>query len=107
MEPVDLTLEVLKEIRNAVVETNTKLETLRVDVTQRIDATNARIDATNARLDGVERRQVESEVRLATEIVAVAGAVRELRDVLRVERSIRERVDDHERRLVAIERHGG
>jgi hypothetical protein len=36
-------------------------------------------------------------VRLATEIVGVAGAVREVRDLLREDRALRGRVDDHER----------
>ena len=51
----DLTLEVLKQIRD-----------------------QAKI--TNARLEKLERRQSETETRLATELVA--GAVRELRATL-------------------------
>jgi hypothetical protein len=42
-------------------------------------------------------------VRLATELVAVAGAVNGLRDDLRQDRALREQVHDHERRLQAIE----
>jgi hypothetical protein len=46
-----------------------------------VTQTNERLDQTNERLDQVERRQGEMEMRLATELVAVAGAGRELRDV--------------------------
>jgi hypothetical protein len=78
MEPTDLTIEILKGIRDE-------------------------IRGTNARLDGLERRQVEGETRVATEIVAVASVVREVRDLLREDRALSAQVDDHERRLRAIE----
>jgi hypothetical protein len=48
-------------------------------------------------------RQTEIEVRLSTELVAVVGAVREVRDLLREDRVLQGRVDDHERRIAAIE----
>ena len=51
----------------------------------------------------LERCQVESETRLATELVAVAGVVSGLRDDLRQDRALREQLHDHERRLRAIE----
>ena len=77
------TLQVLREIRDQLRDTNARL-----------DQTNARLDGTNQRLErpegGVEalqRRQSESEVRLATELVAVAKAVQEVRDLLRASSS--------------------
>jgi len=78
MDPTDLTIEVLKSIRDE-------------------------LRGTNVRLDRVERRQADTEVRLATELVAVVGAVNEVRDLLREDRHLRDRVDDHERRLAAVE----
>ena len=42
---------------------------------------------TNERLSGVERRQTETETRLATELVAVARLVGEVRDVSLAARS--------------------
>ncbi len=84
----DPTLEVLKDIRG-------ELGGLRKDV-----------QATNERLDGLERRQTETEIRLATEIVAVASAIRDLRDVLIEDRAVRARVDDHENRIQRLERAG-
>ncbi len=96
MEPSDLTVEILKSIRDEVRGTNARL-----------DQTNARLDQTNARLERLEHRQTEAEVRLATELVAVADAVREVRDTLIDSRGLRTQVDDHERRLVTLEARGG
>ena len=64
------------------------------------------IRGTNERLVRLERRQVESEVRLATEIVAVAGAVNKLTDVLKEDRAqnMRGVVRDHEKRISALEK---
>ena len=103
MEPTDITIEILKDIRDGVRSTNA-----------RIDSTNARLDTTNARLeqmrtdlseriDRLEHRQVASEMHLATELIAVAGAVSGLRDDLREDRALRRRVDDHERRIQGLE----
>ena len=78
MEPTDLTIEILKGIRDEAHKTNEALSELR-------------------------DRQTATEVRLATEIFGVAGAVREVRDLLREDRALRGRVDDHERRISAIE----
>jgi uncharacterized protein YPO0396 len=100
MEPTDLTIELLKSIRDEAHQTN-----------ERIDQTNARLDELRTdlvdRIERVERRQTETEVRLASELVAVGGAVREVRDLLREDHALRDRVDDHERRLTAVERRTG
>ena len=107
MQPTDLTIEILKGIRDEVRTTNTNLEALRADTGARLEAlradTNARFDETNHRLDRLDRRQTETDVRLSTELVAVVGAVREVRDLLREDRVLQGRVDDHERRIAAIE----
>lgn len=69
-----------------------------------IRATNERLDATNERLEAVERRQVASETRLATELVAVATAVGSVRELLASRLDDRDRLDDHEQRIRALER---
>jgi len=89
MDPSDLTIEILKGIREEVRE---GLHGLRDEVHE-----------TNDRLGRLERRQTEAEVRLSTELVAVTGAVREVRDLLREDHGLRDRVDDHERRIAAVE----
>jgi hypothetical protein len=52
-------------------------------------------------------RQTETEIRLASGLVAVGGAVREVRDLLREDRALRARVEDHERRIADMERRTG
>jgi chromosome segregation ATPase len=113
MEPTDLTIEILKGIREETRKTsegvamaNEHLATL-VDRVDHLDETVERVEGRVGRLDDrvdrMEKRQVETEVRLTTELAGVAGAVREVRDLLREDRALRQRVDDHERRLAAIE----
>lgn len=106
MESTDLTVEILKSIRDEVRGTNVRVEGLR----EEIRATNARLDGFHedalAQFGRLERRQADTEIRLATEIVAVAGAIHEVRDLLRGDRILHEKVDDHERRIAAIEKRG-
>jgi len=107
MEPTDLTIEILKGIREEAHKTNERLD----ETNERLDQTNAKLDDLRTdlvdRIERVERRQTETEVRLASELVAVGGAVREVRDLLREDHALRVRVDDHERRLSAVERRTG
>jgi hypothetical protein len=100
VDPTDLTIEILRGIRDEVRETNARVDRLRDELT-------GELRTTNARLERVEQRQVEGEMRLATELVAVAGAVREVRDVVREDLAVRQRVDDHERRIAALEARRG
>lgn len=85
----DLTLEVLKEIRDEVRSTKVELK--------------AEIGQTNERLDRLERRQVETEVRLATELTSVVGAIRDLKDAVVADRELRRDIADHERRIQQLE----
>jgi septal ring factor EnvC (AmiA/AmiB activator) len=85
-----LTLEVLKG--------------LRADLNQGLASVRAEIRETNERLDRLERRQTETEVRLATELVAVAQAVGELKTLLDTRLQLRDTVADHEQRLANVER---
>jgi hypothetical protein len=77
----DITTQVLIEIRDEARKTNTRLERL-------------------------ERRQVEAEVRISTEIVAVAGAIREMKDAFLADRRLVDQVSDHERRIQTLESRG-
>ena len=70
----------------------------------RLDQTNARLDRVESRLEAVENRQTETEVRLATELIAVGRAVGEVRDLRRDGLAMRAQVDDHERTLSTLER---
>ncbi|MCC7536157.1 MAG: hypothetical protein IT379_08085 [Deltaproteobacteria bacterium] len=106
-----MTIALLREIRDEIRSTRVDLGKRIDDTNQRLDATNQRLDATNQRLESVddrlgriERRQTEAEVRLSTEIVAVVGAVRQLRDAIVEDRDLRKSVVDHERRIRSLER---
>ncbi len=69
----------------------------------RLDTTVARLGAAVERLDRLERRQVETEVRLATELVSVVGAINSLRTTILEDRALRHTMEDHEARLQALE----
>ena len=89
------TLTLLREIRDELKGTNVRLE-----------GTNVRLDRVESRVETLGRRQTETEVRLASELVAVARAVGEVRDLLRDGLALRPQVEDHERRLSALEKRG-
>jgi chromosome segregation ATPase len=99
----DLTLQVLRQIRDEIVTTRTDLAT-------RIDRTNERLDQTNDRLDHVEgtidRRLghvEETLVELAAQQTFVSKFVRSLatrdRDLAEDVDELRTRVDALERRV--------
>jgi chromosome segregation ATPase len=106
----ELTLEVLKGLRS---DMRAGFDGLRADVQNtnaRLDQTNARLDQTNARLeeaigrlDRLERRQTEGEIRVATELTAIANGVAALTDLLAKKLDVRDQVADHEKRLTVVE----
>jgi hypothetical protein len=101
MDTSDVTIEILKNIRDEIRGTR---QELRDEIRATREELGARIDDTNRRLGTLERRQVEAEVRLSTEIVTLVGVVREVRDAIRDDRVSRVRVDDHERRITTLEK---
>ncbi len=95
-----LSTKILIEIRDEIKASNQ-----RIDATnQRLDATNQRLDVTIDRLDLVARRQTESEVRLATELVAVTDAVNRLTQAFRSDKALEGDVADLKRRVGKLER---
>jgi hypothetical protein len=82
------------------------LQVLR-EIPDGIQQTNERLGRVEGRVEALERRQSESEIRLATELVAVAKAVGEVRDLLRDNLAAPRRVEDHEQRILALERQAG
>jgi hypothetical protein len=91
----DLTTQILIEIRDAARATN-----------ERLDQTVERLDQTVERLDRLERRQVDAEIRISTELVALTGVLRSFHDDFLAERPSRAVLADHERRLRALESPG-
>ncbi len=97
----DLTLQVLREIRDEIRETRTSLgariDDLRDTLRARIDATNQRIDGTNERLTHVEHAMLD----LAEQQRFV---VRWLKGSSARERRVERRLDRLEERVDAIEK---
>ena len=102
----DITIEVLKAIRSDLGAFRSEVNKRFDDVDARFDLVDARFEGVDARFDNVARRQVESEVRIATELVAVAGALNQLNDSLRAE-AVRDQLRDHEARLHKLESRTG
>jgi len=100
----DVTVEILKEIRDESRATREELRTTREELTDELRTTREEL---SDRLGRLERRQGESETRLASEVVAVAGAVIDVRDLLRKRLDERERIEDLDRRVQALERKAG
>lgn len=96
----DLTIEVLKQIRDEVVGLRGELRETRTALSERIDQTNEKVDA-------LARLQTATEIRRATELITVSHAVTSVRETIREKLDDRQRVDDHERRLGALERKAG
>jgi len=110
MEPTDLTIEILKNIRDEVRQTNGRLD----QTNARLDRMNACLDQTNERVERVEsglsevsRRIVESEIRTSTAIAELAGTVREMTSVLRAQHDLRPRVERCERDIAALQHRVG
>ena len=110
METTDITIQILTSIRDEVTGLRGEVTGLRGEVSGlrgEVRQTNARLDGLRSdltgRMDKLERRQIETEVRLATELVNVVSAIHEVRDELRADRELRSRVEDHERRIERLE----
>jgi hypothetical protein len=103
-EVSDLTVKILRGIRDEIRALRTETSERLDSMNQHLDSTNERLDSTNQRLDRLDRRQVETETRRATELVAVVGAIHELRDAVLEDRQLRATVGDHEQRIAALER---
>ena len=102
MGTTDLTLEVLKQIREDGRRNGERID----ETNARLNETNARLNETNARLeqlqDNLGRRIVESELRTATAITELAGTVRELIADIRTDRDLRQRVERCEKDIASL-----
>jgi methyl-accepting chemotaxis protein len=113
----DEVLEVLKQIRDEVKETNsrlsvtnTRLESLegRVDFLERrvskgLENLSERVDRHAEQINSLSRRQSEGELRLSTEVLALADVTRQIRDLLSTKLDDHNAVVNHEERIRALE----
>jgi len=95
MEPTDLTVVILREIRDEIRETNRRVE----ETNRRIEETNSRIDLTR---DELGKRIVESELRTATAVNSLVGAVQDVRTLLQDRLDLRDRVTRCEQDIAQI-----
>jgi hypothetical protein len=98
MDPSNLTIEILKSIRDEVRITNERVDAVRGEVA----AVRGEVAGLRLEVAGVREQQVHSEIRIATELVAFVGEFRALRDDLR-NIGVRARLEDHEQRIEALE----
>jgi chromosome segregation ATPase len=99
MQPSDLTIAILKGIREDIQGVRDEVQGVRDEV----QGVRDELRITNTRIDRLDRRQVDAEVRVATELLALTNTMRDVRDLLREDRGVHDRVDDHERRIGVIE----
>ena len=97
MENDDLTIRVLTEIRDEIKQTNQRVDELSGRVGHLETHLGARIDETN-------RRLVESEVRLSTAIVGMAGTLDDVKQLLVQRNTIDDRVTRCEREIDDLKR---
>ncbi len=98
VKKADLTVEILKDIRQEIRQTNSGLEAVRQD----LGALRQEQQETNLRLDALGRRVVEGEIRTASALTALAHDVRELTGYLRVQGDLRPRVERCEKDIADL-----
>jgi len=106
METSDITVEILRSIRDEIRGTREDLRgemrAMREDLSSRIDATNTRLDVTNERLDTLERRLTETDIRIATEMTAWHRDFRDTYRLLKRALELRPRVEPCEREIEGL-----
>lgn len=107
--PADLTLEVLKDIRDdvrktndEVRKTNVRLDELRSETRAGFAFVSQRFEEVSQRFEDVGRRIVDSEIRTATAITDLGETLHEVRDELRASLDLRPRVEHCEREIAEI-----
>ena len=103
MDNSDVTIEILKDIREEMRATREELgEEMRATREELRDE----IRETNHRVGLLEQRVVESEIRTSSALLEVNGTMREVRDLLRDRFDLRDRVERCEREIEELKRAG-
>ena len=108
----DITVEILKDIRASVRETQSDLGTLRIEVGALREDLSGRITSEVGTLraemgtlrEELSRRIVESEIRTATVMADLAGSVREVASILRSQHDLRPRVERCETEIAELKK---
>ena len=114
MEPTNITVRILEEIRDSVQEVRDSVQEVRDsvrDVRQELenveDKLGRRIDQTNARVDILTDRVTNFELRVSTELHAVSSTMLDIKVMLDDRLDLRGRVQKCERRIENLEDHTG
>ncbi|HEY2365025.1 MAG TPA: hypothetical protein VGH87_01520, partial [Polyangiaceae bacterium] len=104
-----ITVEILKDIRNELQTTRTTLHQdiseLRQELSDVRQQGRETLDELRETREQLVRRGAETEIRLSTEIVAHAAVMAQIRDALRA--GVQTKLNDHERRIAALEKKRG
>ncbi len=107
MEPTDLTVHILREIRDEIRNTNSRLD----QTNSRLDQANSRLDQTISRLEEVRSelapRLVETEIRLATAITGFQGTMGQIRELLETRLNLNDRVARCETDIAVLQQRVG
>ena len=103
MASSDITIEILKDIRDATRTTNLRLDSLESSVTERLDVVTGRLDVVAERLDIVAARVDVATQRLDMVETTLLDIAQENRFVVRYLRAMSERNEDVEPRVSALE----
>lgn len=95
------TLLVLHKIHQEIQQTNSRLGSLEGEVRETNSQLRKLEEQVHEDLDSMARRQTESEMRIATELVSVTKAVGDVKALLRTQGH--QRFDDLERRVKLLE----
>jgi hypothetical protein len=96
METTDITGRILGEVRDELK-----------GLSGRVDVLTERVDGVEERLDEMGRSIVEAEVRTATALTELAGAVQSVKDLLVVRLGLDDRVTKCETEIRGIKKHVG
>jgi hypothetical protein len=92
MEKDDITIEILKGIRDEIRETNMRIDGLRDETHEGLrslrEDLREGLSEVRAEVADLSRRVVESELRTATASTDLAGTVREMTAALRAQRDV-------------------
>jgi hypothetical protein len=93
MEPTDLTIEILRGIRDDLGGLREELHQTRAELSERIDGLREELSS----------RIVASEIRTATAITDLSGTVRDMTAVLRAQHDLRPRLERCERDIADLQ----
>lgn len=100
MEPTDITIKILQEIRDENRGMRADINGLRDDLGGRVDGLRADV---NTRFDGMDQRFLTVETTLKELAEQMVMLARGIKTALEVRAGVERRLDDHEQRLRMIE----